>query len=157
MFIVEALMARRGLRQPVLRATFRLRPGTSQSLQLAVIPLSDAPALDVRLTLDPIPAIWAKAENPFPLQIPVIDRAVPFFMDISTWTLANERVGPDVTLYLEYRDLAGNRYEHQQLLNVGKGIEPWHVGAPPLENVARELEGLTKAIERLVLRQDRSR
>jgi hypothetical protein len=148
-FLVEALWARRLQQKPRVAHTFRLKPGESQIIQLGVVCLTDAAALDVSITLDPPPQLWKDAANPFPLVLPVLDRANPFFLDVTTWHAAEERFGKDVKLRVEYHDLLGNRYDYAATPDVMKAVSPWRIGAEAGEKIAKSLESIEKTLKEL--------
>ncbi len=82
-YLVEALRSRRGLRRPLLRGIVRMHEQKFNILELAVIAINRLPALNVRLTLDPLPRSFDdNMRQQFPLRIPVIDERNPFKMDI---------------------------------------------------------------------------
>jgi hypothetical protein len=151
-YIVEALWARRRSIRPVLMHTVRFNPNGSAWVQLGVVALNDVPALDVSLTLDPVPKLWADPASPFPLLLPLVDRANPFFMDLVVAGMQDRDLGKDVRLTLEYRDEVGNTYAYSKLLDVGQALGLWKTETPSeailkaAEAMNRTLGELTRAI-----------
>src|SRR5665213_965704 len=105
-YIVEALWARRRVQRPQLAHSMRLKPEASDIIQLAVLALTEEPAINVNFTLDPLPEMWKDIDVAFPLRIPLLDRATPFYVDVTTYHAAAERLGHGVKLRVEYEDLA---------------------------------------------------
>lgn len=151
-FIVESLRTRRGLTQPVLRAVMRLKPGDSHAVQLGLVTLTDAPAVDVGLTLEPLPHVWRNVQNHFPMRIGVIDRANPFYFDLSPFTLAHEHIGEDVHFRAWYQDVAGRSFTFEQRLDVYRMLSPWKIGKPADEKLAHEVEGIRELLEGMLRR-----
>lgn len=147
--IVEAIRARRGLVNPILRIVFRLKPEDSQVIQLGLVAVTDAPALDVELSLDPLPEMWKDVSTTFPLKIGLVDRDHPFFMDLSTWAMVDERVGPDVTANVSFTDLRGREFELELPIHPGESVSPWRIGTPSSEQLAKGVDELVKAVKSL--------
>ena len=53
-FIVEALWARRSIQKPILVHRLRAKPGANSIVQVGVVAVTDAPALNVEFTLSPL-------------------------------------------------------------------------------------------------------
>jgi len=150
--IVEALRARRGLLSPVLRIIYRLKPENPQAVQLGLVVVNDAPALDVELEISPLPDMWKDVDSPFPLKIGVVDQRHPFFMDLTTWTLADQRVGKGVVGHVRFRDLAGVEYKLEEEIKPTLAVSPWRIGTPLEEKIDKSLEKIAKAAEELARR-----
>ncbi|MGB1289362.1 MAG: ATP-binding protein, partial [Aggregatilineales bacterium] len=85
-YLVEAIRARRGLRRPMLRGLLREHRRKPGIIELAIIAVSDVPALDVQIMLDPLPGILGNGFSArFPLSVPIIDRENAFTMDIAAF------------------------------------------------------------------------
>jgi hypothetical protein len=145
-YIVEALWARRRLQRPQLAHTMRFKPEASDIVQLAIVALSDEPAVSVSIVLDPLPEMWKDTKALFPLKIPVLDRASPFHLDVTTYFAAEKRLGPAVQLRMEYYDVAGNHYDYTATLDV-KSIAPWRIGTPASEKMAKSFESIDKTLK----------
>ncbi|GAA5531527.1 hypothetical protein [Herpetosiphon gulosus] len=154
-FLVEAIRARRGIQMPMLRSLLRLHERKPQIIELVVTPLSDAPALNVSLTFNPFPKIIERHfKERFPVRIPVIDRANPFVMDLSTFGGNTAVFGANpVFLHLEYDDIVGRHYTDQQVIDASNGIGPLKIGDEmsekvhsALKDIANELAKLGKAL-----------
>lgn len=153
-YLIEAIRARRRLQYPLLRGVLRMHPQKTRVVQLAILNLSDAPALNVELTLEPLPK---KLEEHFaalfPLLIPVISREQPFAMDISIWSLGSEVFGDEpVSLRLRYIDVAGRQFVDEQTVDRKKNIGPMQAGSGTvavMENLKDEVTKLRSAIEQL--------
>jgi hypothetical protein len=104
--------------------------------------LTDEPAVKLNLWLDPLPDIWKGSNTEFPLILPVLDRSTPFYLDVTTFHEASNRLGRDVQIRVTYEDFAKSRYEYNATVDY-KAIAPWRIGAPASERMA----GSLKAIE----------
>ena len=78
-FIIEALWARRHVQKPVLTHVVRPKPNASSIVQVGVVAVTDAPALNVEFTLSPLNENLKHLSEYFPIKLPVVDRNNPFF------------------------------------------------------------------------------
>ncbi|MFZ6029970.1 MAG: helix-turn-helix domain-containing protein [Chloroflexota bacterium] len=142
-FLVEAIRARRGLEKPLLVGLIRRHPSKTHSLELVILVANDAPAFDVELNLKPLPNVFQEySKDRFPLKISAIDRQHPFSMEISPWGPNSKEIfgeGP-VELQLEYKDIAGRKYNHNQSLGLNDGIGPMRFGDEPIDKIQKSLE-----------------
>ena len=143
-FILDALIAKRTFNSPRLAHILRLKPDDHQVIQLGVIAINDTPAENVQITLDPLPAIWSTETDVFPVQVRVIDRQHPFFLDLTTFTMADQRLGHDVKLRVTFTDSTGKARNYDAPLAVTKEIAPWTLGGNTLKNIAKSLDKLAK-------------
>src|SRR4028118_1647125 len=105
-FIVEAIHARRGLRTPLLSHLVRRKPGNSGVIQLGIIVLNAAAAINVSLKIDALPKIFTPAlEEELSLQIPIISEQFPLFFDIYQISI-NDQELPPLEINLTYSDMA---------------------------------------------------
>lgn len=147
-FIVEALWARRRMQRPQLAHAMRTKPEASDIIQLSIVALNDEPAVSVTVSLDPLPELWKDSVDVFPLRLPVLDKTTPFHLDVTTFVLAETRLGPSVRLRVEYDDVAGNHYEYTAILDV-RSIAPWTLGTPASERSAKALESVEKSLRQI--------
>jgi hypothetical protein len=140
-FLVEAIHARRGFRAPLLRHVVRRKPEGGGVLQLGVICLNDAPALNVELTLDPLPRWLVSWGVRLPLVVPVISRETPFYFDFHFLSIGAEP-SPVFQAKLKYMDLADRTYETILDVDVDKQMGP-NLGSD------NELRGLERAVEKV--------
>ena len=54
-FIVDAIWAKRHFSKPRLTHLFRLKPGKEAAIQLGILALTDAPAVDIKINISPLP------------------------------------------------------------------------------------------------------
>jgi len=151
--IVEAIRARRGLQNPFLRGVLRMHPQKPNVVQLVVLNLNDAPALNVKLTFEPLPkAFLEHAADKFPLTIPVINREQSFVMDISLWGagMGSEIFGDKpVSLKLDYRDVAGRQFEESQTLHPHQNLGPLKMSDVVGKDIKKAIEDLVREVKRL--------
>jgi len=142
-YFVEALWAKRSVLEPRLSHALRLKADDPEVIQLVVVSLTDAPALDVQLTLDPVPAVWGAETTPFPLRVPFIDKSHPFEMDLTTFAMAEERLGRGVQLNAEFTSLVGRTDRYSVAVDLA-AISPHRLGGGQLRKIAQHLEELAK-------------
>jgi hypothetical protein len=148
-FIVDAIWAKRNFSKPRLTHLFRLKPHKEEAIQLGVLALTDAPAVDVRITVSPLPQMIQHCESLFPLQASIIDRNNPFFFDVTTYSQAKERFGEDVYLEVGYYDLAGNFYTYRTKVEVTGSVSPISIGNDNPAKMVKALESINKALLQL--------
>ena len=150
-YIVEALWARRRFTRPNLVHTLRFKPDYADIVQLGIIDLADEPALDVSVTLNPVPLLWSSSDptNPFPLVVPLVDRGNPFFMDLVVCGMQDRDLGKDVHLKIEYQDTTGSRFTYDRLLGIGKALGLWNMGTEASERIAKAAESIEKTLSDL--------
>jgi hypothetical protein len=146
-FIVEAIHARRGLKRPMLRSILRRKPDGGGIIQLGIVALTEAPALDVEIDVNPPPSLLQNAfKRRMAFQIAVINAQLPFFFDVHLST-SHSFEPPPFTLHLKYRDLAGRIYEDQATVEATRQIPPSFGGGH-----FRGIEDRLRDIERVLQR-----
>lgn len=155
-FIVEAIWAKRHQSKPKLTHLFRLKPNREQILQLGILGLTDAPAIDTSINLLPIPKTLERRANDFPIKVPIIDRKNPFFFDISLFAGSDEHFGNDITLKLEYYDLSYNKYEQTVVIGVENSTPPITIGNDYPAKTLEVLKSIEKAIVKANSAKDRN-
>ena len=143
-FMVESLWARRGSSKPLLSHAVRERPGNSNVVQVGVIALNSAPAIDVEFQIEPLAGVLNGLEEYFPIRLPVVDRNTPFFLDFILFHRFDAEVPVEVKVVLKYRDLAGNEYSYRSQRPLKEAIHPIRIGTDPTERIARAIENLTR-------------
>jgi hypothetical protein len=141
-YLVEAMRARRGQHQPMLRGLLRSSRSRPHVLELAVLAVNEVPAVDIAVDFSPMPAFFAEGvRRSFPLRIPVIDQRNPLMMNVATSLNGSALAGdePLVELVLTYHNIAGRRFEERHL------IDPYHDFQP----VSFEDNKTEKALRRL--------
>lgn len=153
-YLVEAIRARRGLQNPVLRGLIRMHPQKDNVVQLVVLNIAESPALNVEITFTPLPNAFAEhTANKFPLVIPVISREQSFAMDVSLWGAGAEIFGTaSVLLKMKYNNLVGRVFEDAQSLHPDQSLGPLRFTDTKdtkklIEHIANELKHLRRAAE----------
>lgn len=141
-FVVEAIRAKRFYSKPQLSHTFRLKPTNDQVLQLGVISISDSPAINIKINLDPLPELLNKLGSEFPIQPASIDRNHPFYFDVALYADCLKTFGNNILLELEYQDILQNQYVFRKRIGV-EGVIPLNIGA---NEIKKALEGIEKAL-----------
>ncbi len=145
-FVVEALMARRGLTHPILRPMLRQKAGVGYVLQLGIVAASPVPALDVRIELpSPPPYLTRQSENVV-LHVGVISSATPFFFDFHVLTLGAETL-PPFPVRLEYQDAAGRPFTAAFEVDVESQLGHTLAGEPGNRDIVRQLDDIEGALK----------
>ena len=148
-FLVEAMYARRGLRVPMLRHVVRRKPEGGEVLQLGVICLNDAPALNVELSLDPLP-LWLKDwGTQLPLVVPMISRETPFYFDFHI-LMAGQEPRETFQVRLKYIDLADRTHQTILAVDVDRQMGPNLGSGNELRELHRAVEKVERALEKVV-------
>ncbi|MBD2056862.1 hypothetical protein H6F88_12695 [Oculatella sp. FACHB-28] len=145
-FLVEAIHARRGLRTPLLRHVVRRKPGNSRVIQLGIITLSNVPAINVSIELNPLPTLLhAWSAEKFPLQVPIISEQFPFFFDIHQMSMG-ENDQPSFCMSLTFFDVAEREYSQVFEVDVDRQMEPNLSSERGNERIEKELGEIKKAV-----------
>jgi len=146
-FIVEAIHARRGLRTPLLSHLVRRKPGNSGVIQLGIIVLNAAAAINVSLKIDALPEIFTPdLEEELSVQIPIISEQFPLFFDIYQIRI-NDQELPPFEIKLTYSDMANRTYQQSFEVDIARQLGPnisWDKG---YDGIEQELRSITRAIE----------
>lgn len=145
-FLVEAIHARRGLRAPMLRHVVRRKPEGGGVLQLGIVCLNDAPALNVEITLEPLPEWLKNWGSGLPLIVPVISRETPFYFDFHVLTMGPE-ARPTFQARLKYMDLADRTYRSVLAVDVDKQMGPNFGSGKEFRDLERAVEKVADAIK----------
>lgn len=146
-YIVEAIRARRSMRSPRLTHLFRIRPDHRSIVQLGIVPLTPAPAINVEIDLFP-KGTYLENVKAFPLKVPVVDQSNPFFFDATTWAMHQERFGREVELNVSFEDLFGNKDRYEAKIDASREIEPTRITGAPAESIANSLAEIAAAVKR---------
>ena len=150
-FLVESIRLRRGLDKPVLRGMIKSSSNRSDIEQLVILALNDATALDVTISLDPLPkALEGNFKNRFPLTIPVIDKNYPFTMDISIFGKRSKVFGEKpVNLSLTYKDVAGRIFSDSYLIDPRRSTAPMQLSKDIRHEIKQAIESISSEIKSL--------
>lgn len=147
-FIIEAIRAKRFNVKPKLSHIFRLKPGYEQVLQLGVVAITNAAAINITLTLNPLPKILRNRSKDFPIKLPLIDQNNPFFFDVALFSDSEASFGTDVNLSIEYDDLLQNHYSQELTIGV-ESTPPIIVGSPNKEMI-KAIQSIEKLFYKLI-------
>jgi hypothetical protein len=145
-YLVEALWARRYAQKPVLTHILREKPSASGIVQVGVVALTDAPAIDVEVTLSPLNGLLANLAKYFPIRLPVVDRNNSFYLDVSLMHQVDKELSDDVKVSIAYKDYAGNTYKHESDVPLQNSLRPITIGTEAETKIARALEKLEKPL-----------
>jgi hypothetical protein len=123
-FIVEAIYARRGLTTPLLRHIVRRKPGHSGIIQLGIVALNAAAAINVSIKIDALPQIFTSdLEEKLSLQIPIISEKFPLFFDIYQIMIGRKEL-PPFGINLTYSDMANRKYQQSFEVDIDRQLGP---------------------------------
>jgi len=130
----------------MLRHVVRRNPESGGILQLGLICLNEAPALDVEITLEPLPHSLEVRQAPLPLVVPVISPEAPFFFDFHTLSLVRP---PEIAFHvkLKYRDLADRTYQTDLAVDVYKQLGPYFAGRNDFKDLIQAVEKVAAAMQ----------
>ncbi|WP_445250464.1 AlbA family DNA-binding domain-containing protein [Microcoleus sp. OTE_8_concoct_300] len=147
-FIVEAIHARRGLRTPLLSHIVRLKPGNSGVVQLGIVVLNAAAAINVSIKIDALPKIFtSNLEEKLFLQIPIISEQFPLFFDVHGIMLGRQEL-PPFEINLTYSDMANRRYQKSFEVDIDRQLGP-NISSSynGYDRIEQELKNITEAIK----------
>lgn len=110
-------------------------------LQFGIICLNEAPALNVEVTLDPLPRFLEGWKSRFPLVVPVISREAPFYFDFHIMTMG-EDTRPTFRVNLRYADTVDRAHHETLTVDVDKQMGP----SLGIQNDLRELERAVRGV-----------
>jgi hypothetical protein len=123
-FIVDAIWAKRHFSKPRLTHLLRLKPDNGGAIQLGILALTDVPAINVEIKIAPLPGLLKQQAEVFPLNLSLIDRNNPFFIDIQVLSQAQPRLEESISLEVEYHDLADNLYTYKTAIKSSSSAFP---------------------------------
>jgi hypothetical protein len=127
-FIVEAIHARRGLRTPLLSHIVRRKPGNITVIQLGIVVLNAAAAINVSIKIDALPKKFpSDLEEKVSLQIPIISEQFPLFFDIYEIRRGRQEVLP-FDINLTYSDMANRTYQQNFEVDIARQLGPNMLG-----------------------------
>lgn len=127
-FIVEAIHARRGLRTPLLSHIVRRPPGNITVIQLGIVVLNAAAAINVSIKIDALPKKNpSDLEEKVSLQIPIISEQFPLFFDIYEIRRGRQEVLP-FDINLTYSDMANRTYQQNFEVDIARQLGPNMLG-----------------------------
>ncbi len=144
--IVEALWSRRHMRKPAIRHVVRSKPQTHGILQVGIVAVTDAPALDVEFSLTPLLGILTNLKKHFPIRLPVVDRNNPFFIDVTLTHTVEKELADDVVVDVSYRDLMGNKHSYVSDTPLCRASAPLTIGKEATEKIAESLDKIEKKL-----------
>jgi hypothetical protein len=148
-FIVEAIWAKRHCDKPRLTHLIRQNPDDAEIIQIGVVALTDSPAIDVQLKMEPLPGLLRGHEcSEFPVSIAVIDKHTPFFFDITTRCDTERNRDEEFDLTVSYSDLASRDYEHHSRINLFRALPSLRFGKKGVNEIAKALESIASEVVR---------
>jgi hypothetical protein len=143
-FIVEALWARRGQKTPMLCYVVRTKPNYADVVQIGVVALNSAPALDVEFNITPLGGLLKDLGKYFPIRLPLVDQNTPFFIDSTLYHRFDEEFDENTKVTLRYRDVAGHEYDYQSQRPLREAINPIRIGTEPADKIVKAIKELAK-------------
>lgn len=148
-FLVEAIRARRVNQTPQLVGLIKPNEKKTSILDLSIMAINNAPALNVELTFKPLPPIFKKVKDLFPLNIPIIIQDQPYTMEIGIWGPSNDQVFGDkpVDMILSFEDNLGRKYNQEQTLDITSSLSPISIGTDTQDKIRKSLEKIEKELK----------
>lgn len=151
-FIIEALFARRGRLRPLLRVQFRREPYRQFILEIGVINVGGAPAIDIELEFDKRPIhVNLNQSGKAIRRANIIDRENPLYFGYESQG-GNGRdpnsgsIGPN-RLTIRYKDALLNSYEDVQLIDSSNMVIASDDGAQ--DRSAKALESISRLLTQI--------
>ena len=149
-FIVEAIWAKRHFSKPRIAHILRERPDNAEIIQIGLIALTDSPAINIELKIEPLPGfLKGTTLREFPVTIGAIDSHFPFVFDIATRTDAEGHPDEEFTLSATYHDLASNPYPYEPRINLFRSLPSLRFFRTGLAEIADILRDLQRSVVKL--------
>jgi hypothetical protein len=147
-FIVEAIWANRQISKPRIAHLVRQSPNDTEVVQIGLVALTDSPAVDVQVTMQPQPGV-ARGHNfnEFPVSVGTIDRQYPFFFDITTRSDTERNHDEEFALTVTYQDLASNSYKYEKRVNLFRSLPSLRFFKKGIDDVVTVLEKIASELE----------
>lgn len=122
-FLVETIRASRGLQQPWLECLLRHAPVQGgAAVQLLVVAINEAPALDVRIQAEPIDGRTAGySAGSFPKRVPLIDRQNPFLLNLNSASALHDAA---FLVHLHFLDMKGREHSATCVIDTREQLGP---------------------------------
>lgn len=148
-YLVEAIRARRAVDTPMLRPILRTKRHQHRVIELVVLAVTNAPALDVEVTLDPVPPLFEGISTPpFPIRPSLIDRDNPLAFDVSL-AAGPKAMGDPFVVRLRYHDVIGRAYDEEYTVSLLEQMPIMHVGKSEAESLTDALTKIAEAVAKL--------
>ena len=154
-FIVEALFARRGKRQPQLRLQFRRDLHFDDTLQLGVINIGSVPALDVVIEFEKPPfGVPAETNSGAIRRAHLVDRDSPLYLDYLRSGLhqtdSDKRLSNEPNrVTLRYKDPLLNCYEQEEVVSTKSTPSVSLFSGTEMDRMAWSLQHVVNALCRI--------
>ncbi len=150
-FLVEAIRAKKHVRVPMIRAILRNSSRKNGVVELAVVVVNDAAALNVNITFEPLPKWFEDIKPSFPLQIPLIDQQHEFSTELFRMLLKSQIFGDKpILLKLDFDDVLGNKHHYEQLVDPERNRIPLAIGDDNLANVEKAIKELHQSFRQVM-------
>lgn len=143
-YLVEALFAKRVHSRPYLSHVVRLKPGNKDIVQIGIVSLTSAPAVNARITFSEFSSSCKLLRQYYPLHIPVIDQSNPHYIDAGIYFDFSKQFPDNVQLIIEYEDIKAAKYMYESSRPLSESLNPNIFGSDPLERIAKSLDSLCK-------------
>ncbi len=100
------------------------------------------------IKVEPLPQLLQQQSGVFPLNLPLIDRSNPFFIDIALLSNAQPRLEKSISLEVEYHDLAGNLYIYETVIESSNSALPVVLRNDESKEIVRTLKSINDTLTR---------
>jgi hypothetical protein len=130
----------------MLRPILRAKPQQTSVVELVVVAVNNAPALDVEVTISPIPPVFKGiGKPPFPIRPKLIDAQNPLALDIGLFGGPSSPHDP-FDVHLRYHDVLGRSFDETHKIVPHEAMPILKVGSSAVEQIADALKSIGKAL-----------
>jgi len=148
-FIVEAIHARRGFRTPLLRHIVRYKPGKSTIIQLGIVALNAASAINVSVETDTLSSVLiSHFGEKISLQVPIISEQFPLFFDMAQIMIDRQTLLP-FNINLSYFDIANRTYQQSLEVDIDRQLGRNLSSDKGTDGIEKELKNIVTEIKQL--------
>jgi hypothetical protein len=83
--------------------------GLSSSVNLGIVNLTNAPAVNVELDIQPKHNFLPDMGKYYPVCVPLVDKSMPYYMYLTYVAALRKILQPNVVFTVKYEDVAGNQ------------------------------------------------
>jgi hypothetical protein len=153
-FIVEAIFARRGRRQPQLRLQFRRDPIMADTLQLGVVNVGNVVAIDVEVEFEKPPIRVPVHGGKAVVRAHIIDQSTPFYFDYidQGFHQSNQSILLSTQpnhVVLRYKDSFLNSYVQSEIIDIRSTVTVDLFGGGDMNRIAGSLQHIVNALCRI--------
>lgn len=150
-YLVEAIRARQLVQKPVFSALLRFSSVKQNVVEMVILVLNEATALNIEISFAPVPPILQKEYgNNFKFTVPVINKMYPFAFEIALFPNFIQTIGEkEIDVNLTFRDEMGRAYKETIRIPETPSIGPIQFDIKPNREVVKAIDAATKQLENI--------